>query len=186
MGKDIKIARIKINTLFSVDGFRMHLSGRTNKQLIYRGANQLVLTEELQQIVKRVGKYCADYKVNKGVVLSEKSNLTETELVRLYYEFLNKLQDSVYAKRLSAQMDTLSNGRKKFLELTNEEKCLVLFEIIKLFQCTSQKANLSAIGGPSSAGTLVMNSDISNLPDIKIIHQSVTGFYEKVIDLKNI
>lgn len=69
---DVRLPKIKINTLFDVDGFKMHLSGRTGKQLIFKGANQLVLSEKQQLTVKKIGKYCADYKENKEAVLSEK------------------------------------------------------------------------------------------------------------------
>lgn len=59
-------------------------------------------------------------------------------------------------------------------------------EILHLFQCASQAANLQLIDGPGKAGILVLNNDISKLEDIKIINQSITGFYEQVIDLKTI
>ena len=45
---------------------------------------------------------------------------------------------------------------------------------------------LQLIDGPGKAGILVLNNDISKLEDIKIINQSITGFYEQVIDLKTI
>lgn len=95
---DVRILKIKINTLFDVDGFKMHLSGRTGKQLLFKGANQLVLSEELQLIVKKIGKYCADYKENKEAVLSEKSEVTQEVLEELYDEFLHKLRNSLYGQ----------------------------------------------------------------------------------------
>ncbi|MEG0831786.1 MAG: Cas9 endonuclease PAM-interacting domain-containing protein, partial [Acidaminococcaceae bacterium] len=36
----ILLPKIKIDTLFKVDGFKMHLSGRTGQQLVFKGANQ--------------------------------------------------------------------------------------------------------------------------------------------------
>ena len=41
----ILIKKIKIDTLFKVDGFYMWLSGRTSNQLIFKGANQLILSK---------------------------------------------------------------------------------------------------------------------------------------------
>ena len=183
---DVRILKIKINTLFDVDGFKMHLSGRTGKQLLFKGANQLVLSEELQLIVKKIGKYCADYKENKEAVLSEKSEVTQEVLEELYDEFLHKLRNSLYGHRLSAQIEKIEKGKEIFQSMSNEQKCLILMEILHLFQCASQAANLQLIDGPGKAGILVLNNDISKLEDIKIINQSITGFYEQVIDLKTI
>lgn len=183
---EIRLAKIKINALFDVDGFRMHLSGRTGKQLIFKGANQLILSDELQKVVKKVSKYCADYKENKDAVLSDKSGLTPEALEQLYDELSGRLVHSVYAKRLATQAATLQNGKEKFVELTNEQKCLVLSEVLHLFQCGSQAANLSMIDGPGHAGILLLSNDISKLEQIKIINQSITGFYEQAIDLKTI
>ena len=183
---DVRILKIKINTLFNVDGFKMHLSGRTGKQLIFKGANQLVLSEKQQLTVKKIGKYCADYKENKEAVLSEKSEVTQEALEELYDEFLHKLRNSLYGDRLSAQIERLEKGKEIFCSMSNERKCLTLMEILHLFQCDSQAANLKLIDGPGQAGLLKMNNDISKLEDIKIINQSITGFYEQVIDLKTI
>ena len=183
---DVRILKIKINTLFDVDGFKMHLSGRTGKQLLFKGANQLVLSEELQLIVKKIGKYCADYKENKEAVKNEKSEVTQEVLEELYDEFLHKLRNSLYGHRLSAQIEKIEKGKEIFQSMSNEQKCLILMEILHLFQCASQAANLQLIDGPGKAGILVLNNDISKLEDIKIINQSITGFYEQVIDLKTI
>ena len=55
-----------------------------------------------------------------------------------------------------------------------------------MFQCQSGSANLKAIRGPSSAGILVMNNNITKCNQISIINQSPTGVYEQEIDLLKI
>lgn len=182
----IILPKIKIDTLFDVDGFRMHLSGRTGKRLVFKGANQLVVSENVQRILKKVGKYCADYKINKNVKISDKAELEEEDLLAVYQTFQEKLEKTVYGKRLESQIATLSKGEETFRQLTKEEKCLALNEILHLFQCQSGLANLSLIGGPQNAGILLLNNDISKLEHISIINQSVTGFYQQVIDLKSV
>ena len=94
------------------------------------------------------------------------------------------MQNTIYGKRLGTQLQTLEKGKEKFDSLTREEKCLVLSEILHLFQCQSATANLTLIGGPEHAGKIRMNNDISKLEHISIINQSITGFYEQAIDLK--
>ena len=183
---DVRVRKIKMDSLFNVDGFRMHLSGRTGKQLIFKCAEQLVLDEESQKILKKTAKVFADYKENKNIKISDKIELTDEMLIKLYELFYKKLKDTVYNIRLSTQVKTLESGKEKFEKLSLLDKCLVIEEILHLFQCQSVAANLSSIGGAATAGILVLNNEISRCGKVEIINQSITGFYEQVIDLKNI
>lgn len=183
---DVRLSKIKINTLFDVDGFKMHLSGRSSNGLLFKGANQLVVPYKMEKIIKVISKYCFDYKENKEAVLSEKNRPTEEMFEELFDILVSKLEYAVYEKRLSAQVPKLKNGKIIFVELSAEEKCIVLMEILHLFQCASQSANLKLINGPGHAGILIMGFDIPGLSNVHIINQSITGFYEQVIDLKTI
>ncbi|MCI8770555.1 MAG: type II CRISPR RNA-guided endonuclease Cas9 [Lachnospiraceae bacterium] len=180
----ILLANIKIDTLLDIDGFQAHLSGRSGKQLILKNANQFVIQNNIAAAIKKVIQFCTDYKINKNAVISDKMDLSEEDLQNIYQEFQHKLENTIYGKHLTEQIKTLKNGKEKFKLLTKEEKCLVLYEILHLFQCQSTTANLSLIGGPKSAGIIRLNNNISKLNHICIIHQSITGFYEQVIDLK--
>lgn len=180
----ILIPKIKIDTLFKVDGFYMWLSGRTLKRLIFKGANQLILTQKDTDILKKVIKFVTRRKENKNLKIVLHDELTSTDLLDLYDTFLDKLRNTVYHVRLKAQVATLTQKREAFNELSNEDKCIVLSEILHMFQCQSGSANLTLIGGSASAGILVLNSNITNLKQISIINQSSTGIYEQEIDLK--
>lgn len=179
----ILLHKIKTDTLFKVDGFYMWLSGRTGKQLIFKGANQLLLNNDEQSLLKKVLKYVQRLKENKNLKIGDKDEIFDTDLNKLYDTFVNKLETSVYARRLKLQGDTLQKKRDCFIELSPEDKCIVLSEILHLFQCQSAAANLKKIGGPASAGILVLNTNISNNKSISIINQSITGVYEQEIDL---
>ena len=179
----ILLKKIKLDTLFDVDGFRMWLSGRTGNQLIFKGANQLVISDEDTAILKKVLKYVLRKKENKNILLTQQDKIAENDLIKLYDLFLDKLQHTLYSKRLSAQSKTLLGKRENFLALSKEDQCCVLAEILHMFRCQSTLANLKAIGGPANAGKLALNNNITGYDNIAIIHQSVTGIYEKRIDL---
>lgn len=49
----VLVPEIKIDTLFCVDGFYMWVSGRSGDQLLMQGANQLVLSQEETEILKK-------------------------------------------------------------------------------------------------------------------------------------
>lgn len=180
----ICLKKIKTDMLFEVDGFKMWLSGRTGEQLIFKGANQLILSSEETQILKKVLKYVQRYGENKNLKLTAWDELSNIELLELYDVFLNKIRNTIYGIRLSAQIDTLMKKREKFASLSNEEKCIVLSEILHMFQCNSSLANLKLIGGPESAGNLRINKNITKCEKIMLIHQSPTGIYEQKVDLK--
>lgn len=183
---EILISKIKTDTLFKVDGFKMWLSGRTGGQLIFKGANQLILSQPETQILKKVIKYVGRRKENKNAILSQQDDLTKEMLLQLYDRFIDKIENTVYGVRLMTQAQTMTVHREDFLQLSREEKCVVLNEILHLFQCQSGSANLKLIGGPASAGILVMNSNITKCEKISIIHQSVTGIFEKEVELQKL
>ena len=179
----ICLKKIKTDTLIGVDGFKMWLSGRTSNQLIFKGANQLLLATNEMETLKKVLKYVQRVRDNKNLKLSAWDQLLTEDLIALYDTFLYKLENTVYGIRLGAQVKTLNENRDKFLSLQDEEKCIVLSEILHMFQCNSVAANLSMIDGPSKAGILVMNNNITKCNKITIINQSITGIYEQEIDL---
>ncbi|MBQ2902146.1 MAG: type II CRISPR RNA-guided endonuclease Cas9 [Agathobacter sp.] len=182
----ILIHKIKIDSLFKVDGFYMWLSGRTGNQLVFKGANQLILSDYYQTILKKVIKFYNRRLENKNYMISEKDNLTHEALLNLYDCFIDKLSNAIYSKRLGLQAITLQEKKENFIKLSIENKCLVLYEVLHLFQCQSVAANLSQIGGPGHAGILVLNNNITKANKISIINQSPTGIYEQEIDLKSV
>ena len=180
---EILLKKVKIDTLFKVDGFKMWLSGRTGCQVIFKGAIQLILEKNDVETLKKVLKFVQRKKENKNINLVSAYKVTQENLLHLYDAFLDKLKNSIYNKRLSAQLKTLGEKRGNFIKLCIEDKCIVLGEILHLFQCQSGSANLKSIGGPGNAGILLMNNNITGCNRISIINQSVTGIFEKEIDL---
>lgn len=183
---EICISKIKTDTLFEVDGFKMWLSGRTMGRLIFKCANQLLLSFDETKCLKKVEKFVQRQKGDKNLKIVKADGINEEELLNLYDVFEDKLENTIYKKRLSAQAQTLREKRDNFNKLSIEEKCIVLNEILHLFQCQSTTANLKLIGGPASAGILVMNSNITDCKKIFIINQSPTGVFEKKIDLQKV
>ncbi len=146
----ILLKEIKIDSLFKVDGFYMWLSGRTGKQLIFKGANQLILSKQDTITLKRVLKFVQRRKDNKNLKIVEQDKLLQDDLRDLYDTFVDKIQHTIYHVRLGAQEKTLVGKRDVFLELSIEEQCIVLSEILHMFQCQSGAADLKLIGGISN------------------------------------
>lgn len=182
----ILLKKIKIDTLFDVDGFKMWLSGRTGDRLLFKCANQLILDEKIIVTMKKIVKFIQRRQENRELKLSDKDGIDNEVLMEIYNTFVDKLENTVYRIRLSEQAKTLIDKQKEFERLSLEDKSSTLFEILHIFQCQSSAANLKMIGGPGKAGILVMNNNISKCNKISIINQSPTGIFENEIDLLKI
>ncbi|MGN0559679.1 MAG: type II CRISPR RNA-guided endonuclease Cas9, partial [Candidatus Fimenecus sp.] len=184
---EILLPKVKINTLFSVDGFKMHLSGRTGSQLVFRNANQLVLSEQQYAYFHRIDKWIEQNKKAKSIQpISYLRNLTKEDNLEIYDTLYQKLCNTVYSKKLSAQKKNLEQCREKFLQLSLEEQCIFLSNILKMFQCNSSTADLKLCGGGGDAGKVYLSSNITKFTDIKLIFQSVTGLFENELDLASL
>ncbi len=183
----IILRKIKINTLFQIDGFRMHLSGRTGTRLVFKNANQLVLSEETVRYCKKIVNYmnrCKDMRKKGGeVLLTGFDGIAVFDNLSLYNLFVNKLGNTIYRTQLSAQATTLKEQRQNFIELPIELQCVLLYELLHFFQCNSVLASLELILGPQNAGRVGMSNEVTNKHNIKILAQSPTGLFEKEVNL---
>ncbi|MBQ3390548.1 MAG: type II CRISPR RNA-guided endonuclease Cas9 [Firmicutes bacterium] len=182
----IVLQKIKIDSLFKVDGFYMHLSGRTGRRLKFKNANQLCLDEPNMQTIKEASKYHNRLSLNKEAKLEPNERISDKRLLSLYETFQEKIEKTIYGKRLSAQIKVLEGGREKFKLLTLEQKALSALQILNFFKCNSNGADLRVIGGAKEAGILVMNGEISKCSSCILINQSSTGIFEQEIDLLTI
>ena len=170
-------------SLFSVDGFRVTIAGKTGKQYGCRLAEELVLNNGYAMTLKAVLKFVNRRKMNKEALITSYDHLEESQLLALYDVFLDKLEHSCFSKRFSTQRDVLKNGRESYIALSLEDKCQILSEILHLFQCNATLSNLSLLGSSKQSGRLYMSKNLSDKDSWYIIHQSVTGFYEQHIPL---
>lgn len=182
--------KIKINTLFSLDGFHLHLSGKSGDALLFKPAMQLILGYENEKYIKKICSCLIkgteyfedneDYLVNKLEINNEKNkNIT------LYTELKNKILNTKYIavyKNIGNYMEVSEN---KFKELTLYNQYKVIGEIIKILKCNATTGNLSILGQGSNLGKISIskNTLITNAKSLKIIHPSITGLYKKEIDL---
>lgn len=116
----IIINKIKIDTLFKVDGFYMYLSGRSDNSLIFKGANQLVLGDEDMLTLKKVCKFIKERADNKNVKITNWEGVKAQDLVKLYDTFTKKLLETVYSIKLDYGK-LLEDNKQVFIELSDED-----------------------------------------------------------------
>lgn len=186
----IVIPCIKKNAKLVIDGFPMHLKGTTGKQLILQNAVQLCIDSENTEYLKKVTKYLeANAKrSDKKTLLTANvyMKLSKEKNIILYDVFLYKLSNSIYKYRPANPYKNLADKRDKFLGLSIEEQCVVLGEILHLFQCKPITANLTVLGLSGNIGAIQKNKDITGASSAKLVYQSPTGLFEYTVDLQKI
>lgn len=186
----IIIPCIKKNAQLVINGFPMHLKGSTGKQLILQGAVQLCLDKERVAYLKKITKYLEEnaQRRDKRVLLkvSDVTGINKEENMEMYDLFIGKLSDTIYQYRPANPKDNLIKGRNKFIDLDLAEQCIVLGEVLHLFQCKPLTANLTLIGASPNAGKVQITKTINKYDSVKLISQSATGIKERVVDLLSI
>lgn len=178
---------IKKNALLVVNGFPMHLKGSTGTQLILHGAVQLILDSDTVIYLKKVMKFVNENNINKNKLeVTPYMKLSAEENIKLYDIFIQKLTTGIYSKRPVKPVEKLIDARDIFIKLTVKEQCIVLSEILHLFQCKPlTSANLLSINLKKTVGTLKILKNIT-AKNVKLVHQSPTGIYEYTVDLNKI
>ncbi|MFZ3100594.1 MAG: Cas9 endonuclease PAM-interacting domain-containing protein, partial [Desulfitobacteriaceae bacterium] len=181
----ILIPKIKINTLFNLDGFPMHISGRTNDDITFKPAVQLCVDESNEIYLKKVINYVERRKANSKnpPAITTFDGITNVENQKIYDLLLAKHKDTIYRLRPASQVRTLEKGKEIFCELPPEQQCEAICNILKLFKCIFGTTDLKAIGGSGQAGMQKKNKNITQCAKAAIIHQSPTGIFSTEIDL---
>lgn len=177
------ILKIKKDSLFEINGSKLWISGRKSRYLIFKNANQAIFDDSLVRTLKLLRNFEERKKENKEICITSYDKITEDKLLKLYDAFQDKMESTVYKFILNKEVKALKEGKDIFLQMSLEEKCDLLIKISHLLQCRSIRENLKEIGGSSEAGRLILKKDISQYESCVFITQSVTGVFEKEINL---
>lgn len=175
----------KINTVLSLDGFKVCIAGISSagKCLIAQPLVQFSASEEWQKYLKRLESF-VDKSQNKGFIYDAKYDyVNKGNNIRLYELYMDKLQNSIYNKRLNSPIEKLINGKNRFENLDIFEQCKALLNIHQVFGRISGGIDLRLIGGvEKDAATISFSSKISNwkkYSDIRIVDTSPSGLWSK-------
>ena len=182
----VLISKIKIDSLFCLDGFRMHLSGRQGKQITYKNANPLVLSPEWAQYIKQAAKCVERYAGEKEAVqLTAFDAVDARRNCELYQILLAKLALQPYRVKYGTPAKTLAEHAEAFRRLAPLPQCKVLLQILNLFSTNANSADLKLLCGKAGIGILRTSKNLENFAghSFRLIHPSITGVFEQEIDL---
>lgn len=88
--------------------------------------------------------------------IRENDGITKEQNIDLYLKLCHKLTDSIYKYRPNNQSDLIISSKEKFERLSCEEQCIALYEILWIFKCKPDKANLTLLGGAEQVGSTTL------------------------------
>ena len=189
--KDIQviIPCVKYNTLISVNGFRMHISSKSSggRMLVCKPAVQLILSVNEEQYIKKISRYlekCTELREEKTV--TEFDGLTVDENIVIYNAIKGKLNSGVFNIKFSRLGATLCEKEEIFRSLSIYEQCKIIMELLNILHANVRTGDLTLIGEAKKSGVVSIGNKIaksSTVSSFKIIHQSVTGLFEKETEL---
>ncbi len=177
--------KIRIDALLELDGKRLNVSGRTGNVLLCKHTYQLAVDTAVENYIRNLCKYterCAARKAELEVTVHD--GISGEENGKLYDWFLEKCDRKVYADLLKNMKADMVEHRGVFDTMTLLEQCRLLLEILKAFKCNAQNPDFSALCGKKTVAQIKKSMNLSNYSRAMVIHQSVTGLYETVTDLK--
>lgn len=177
----------KINTMLSFDGFRVCLTGTSGrgKCLVAQPVMQFSADEHWRFYVKRLERFVEKIGINPDLLYDkDHDKVSKDENLKLYELYVDKLQNTIYKKRVNSPVQTLLKGKEEFKKLSIEEQCQVLLNIQSVFGRMTGGCDLTLIGGSAhSAATGSLSTTISNwkkkYSTVRIIDQSPSGMWEK-------
>ncbi len=187
----ILIKKIKFDSLLCYNGFYMHISARTGNQMRLKCAMQLCIGYEFEAYIKKISKYLDKCKKAKSdLKITDYDGITNEANVKLYELFINKFTNTAYKVKFENQAETLRNNKLSFENISLEQQCKIISEILKMIQCNAALGDLSLLcnGKNSQAGAIYINKNISQIKElkkIKLIYQSITGVFEQEIDMQS-
>lgn len=197
--------KIKINFVVQKDFGKYCITGKGDDRLLIKCLSEAYYPSEVYEIVHKIDKIMKkisdmkseDFeKVVKEIKTNEEDNekkiivsasnkysnyepvyLTDDELNKVYDELIIQMSKNIYDIYLRIKGE-LVNRREKFISLNMIYKIQVLTEIIKLFSGKRKTADLRFIGMAKKVGNLrIGKKDFKG----KIINESITGYFTKVI-----
>lgn len=179
----IILKKILNKSLVKINDYMMSVTGISGNSVTANPAVQLVLGQDKEAYLKKVFKVASKYSLNKDYISTKWDKVTVEKNIMIYDVLVEKHRTVAYSNRPATQIKVLEVGREKFEQLSLAEQCSVLAQVVQLFTCNPNLADITLIKGSKSAGRVRFNKVISNAKSAVLYNQSITGLFEQKIDL---
>ncbi len=182
---------IKVDSRLEIDGFKVNIRGTSGggSGILYLCGEQLSVPFELLRPFKNIFKFTD--KTNSGrnrKYSAEEMELTEENTIQMFNFLSEKLSKTPYncLSPLKTAKNNLDGCRDKIIGSNLNDRADTISQILKMFRCNAENANLKDVGGPGVTGRLILSSKITLSKSAYLVNQSPTGLFENRIDLLKI
>ena len=185
----IIIDKIKYKSLLNLNGFPVHLTGRTNDQLSLSSAKQIFFPCSCFQNIKKIISLNQKLTMDKDYkILNEVDSINDQSVNDIFSLIVDKLMvDFLAMPMLGNKIKEIKENQEKFEELELCDKVHIIAVILSIFSCRATVGDLSSIVPRASMlGKMFASNNISKMNHVELVIQSTTGLYEKRINLKTV
>ena len=184
---------LRSNTVIEEGNLKYCVTGVTNKSYWIKNLNDRFFNEKLIKVIHDIDKYINNLK-NKVVMINDDNHVVVSkaknddckeiiikneDLNKLVKNILNKFTNKKYSFGTIEGLNT-NIDINKILNLTITDKIYVINELLQLLKTNSKgSADLSLIGLSKNSGCMSISRNLK--PGMKLISESVTGYYSKVL-----
>ena len=175
---------MKINTVFSLDGFEVCIAGKCSggSQVILRSLMSCFLPHEYMIYAKRLERLNEKLSKNQEYMIDEKyDGISEEENLGFLECLFGKINGKTFSKMPGAKISADEKGKELFKNADTGEQVECLMNIL-LYLKTNRAGtcDLSTIGGKGKSAAMILSANIRNwkYSDIRIIDRSASGLYE--------
>lgn len=171
------IPKIKMDTMFEIDGYRCVMSGGNVNVLLMKNGEQLIMPYSEYDYCKKIENFIRDVKERKAKPVMN-YGIDSEKNSGLYDYFMNKCKVKPYLQKFCTLAQRMEENFEGFKEAKLDDQVMILYEILKHFQCNAYSANFGRIGG-GMMGRITINK---NLPggSLALVNQSPSGLFENI------
>ena len=200
---------LRINFVLQDGKSKYCITGKTGDRLLIKNLSPMIIDQKSYGTIRKIEKFLNIITKGKMDLLNpDKNNLNErfpicehqiiispaanqnTKTISLTEQEINDLYQLLLQKMNAPIYESFSQFQSLYRQLTSEEKTdrysqlnmyqkiYLIYELLHLFQCNRVLSDLQLLDLSKTSGILYLNKNLKNQ---KIIQESVTGFYSKVI-----
>ena len=177
---------LKINTVFSVDGTRMTLAGKSSggTKVLLSPLAALLVSPEWERYAKSLENFQKKTETNKNLQPDEAHDGISREKNLAFYRVLTeKLNSWPFVNYPGGQGQTLTDGFDQFAQASVTEQIMCLMNILQLMGSGSGGVDLQICGGTKKAGAKMINAKLSNwakrYQNVRIVDESASGLFSR-------
>ena len=174
--------KILLGSLLNINGDKRIIKGRTGDRYVCQHVYQLVIDDEYSKYLKDIAKYLQEPN-DKNMERAVNLGINKDTNIKIYTVFKNKLLDTPYNQVLGSLSNAISENEEHFKSIDLLDQCSILLQVLASFRCTREISNLEKLNGKKQVGTIYLSQKLPSNGTFVLVYQSVTGLFEKEVDL---